>query len=68
MFRPNRERRIKTSSVPERIPMVNKNRTKNLRRTTSIYDSSNPPQKNENSNERRRRHRVQQRSDTVDIV
>jgi len=64
MFRPIRSK-IKTSmdNDHEQMPMINKKRTTNLRRTSSVYDNDQTKKK-----DGQRRPRIQQRSDTVAII
>ncbi len=64
MFRPIRSKiRTSTENEHEQMPMVNRKRTTNLRRTSSVYDNDQTTKK-----EGQRRPRIQRRSDTVAII
>ncbi|CAF1432864.1 unnamed protein product [Adineta steineri] len=68
MFRSNRGRnKTLSESEQEQISMLNEKHTKTLQRTDSLYDNSLTP-KLPNSNEQRKQHRIQRRSDTIAIV
>ena len=68
MFRPMRGRMKASLDVEhEQIPMVHDKPKAKLRRTSSVHEN-NQERKSDKSSERRRRFRVERRSDTVALA